>query len=93
MISSASLSRIKADYLFANNRLDEALPYILEALKEINSDALKYNLASIYEKNNDFDNANILFHEIIENYELKDDEPFDFVLAHTEALKHLNISN
>lgn len=93
MISSASLSRIKADYLFTNNRLDEALPYILEALKEINSDALKYNLASIYEKNNDFDNANILFHEIIENYELKDDEPFDFVLAHTEALKHLNISN
>ena len=93
IISSASLSRIKADYLFTNNRLDEALPYILEALKEINSDALKYNLASIYEKNIDFDNANILFHEIIENYELKDDEPFDFVLAHTEALKHLNISN
>ncbi len=93
MISKAFLSRIKADYLFSNQRLDEALPYILEALKEINSDALKYNLATIYEKNNEFDKANTLFHEIIENTELNDDKPFDFVLAHTDALKHLNISD
>lgn len=93
MISKASLSRIKADYLFSEHRLDEALPYIYDALKEINSDTLKYNLASIYEENNEFEKANELFHEIIENNELKDDEPFDFVLTHTETLKHLNIDD
>lgn len=92
-ISQALLSRIKADYLFSNYRLDEALSYILNALKKIKSDALKYNLASIYESNNEIEKADAIFHEILENNELNDDEPFDFVLAHIETLKRLNVDD